>query len=149
MKVLFLDIDGVLNGHEWMAEAGSCAIDRACVQRLNRVLYATDAELVISSAWRYMILNGAMTFDGFQYLLRTHGLAGSAKIRDTTTSDEHVEGRANQIAHYLKLRHPASFVIIDDDHIEGFPCRVVQTNGKIGLTDSDADDAIRILGANQ
>lgn len=41
MKVLFLDIDGVLNGHEWDDEAKSCTIRRECVKHLNRIVRET------------------------------------------------------------------------------------------------------------
>lgn len=43
MKVLFLDVDGVLNGHEWDDEAKSCNIRRECVKHLNRVVRETGA----------------------------------------------------------------------------------------------------------
>lgn len=58
-KVLFLDIDGVLNAHFFDVDAQSSHIKPKCVERLNRVLKATRCALVISSAWRYMILGGA------------------------------------------------------------------------------------------
>ena len=73
---LFLDIDGVLNGHEWDDEAKSCNIRRECVARLNRVVASTGCKIVISSAWRYMIHCQQMSLTGFWYMLRTHGLQG-------------------------------------------------------------------------
>lgn len=39
--VLFLDIDGVLNGHEFNAEAESNTLRRDCVERFNRVRQIT------------------------------------------------------------------------------------------------------------
>ena len=79
MRVLFLDIDGVLNGHEILLAAGCCGIDPKCVAHLNWVLERTGCKLVLSSAWRYMIYRRAMSIDGFWYMFRTHGLANQGR----------------------------------------------------------------------
>jgi hypothetical protein len=63
-KILFLDMDGVLNAHEWLGEAGSCDVRHDCVLRLNRILHETGAAIVLSSAWRYMVHGGDMTLPG-------------------------------------------------------------------------------------
>jgi hypothetical protein len=68
--LLFLDVDGVLNSHD-ANEYHFNTIHRDKIERLNRIVKATGAEIVISSAWRYMILGGSMTIDGFRYLLQT------------------------------------------------------------------------------
>jgi hypothetical protein len=86
--IIFLDIDGVLNGHHFMREAQSCNICRPCVLQLNRIIRTTGAKVVLSSAWRYMIHGGAMTLSGFAYMLRTHGFSGINNIIGLTESDE-------------------------------------------------------------
>lgn len=74
MKVIFLDIDGVLNDHTQM-ENHYCGTKYECVQQFNRILDAVpEAKIVISSAWRYMILRGDVTLKGFEMLLLTHGV---------------------------------------------------------------------------
>ncbi len=68
-RILFLDIDGVLNSPEWfghwppkgettagidvrdLALVADTYLDPAAVRRLNRL--AAKAEIVISSSWRY------------------------------------------------------------------------------------------------
>lgn len=76
MKLLFLDIDGVLNGHEFCEGAQSNTIRPAAIESLNYVLREVSPKVVLSSAWRYMIHCRAMTLLGFEYLLRTHGTCG-------------------------------------------------------------------------
>lgn len=61
---LFLDIDGVLNHENWysykdengvenyMRDYPYSQFDPECVERVNRILKETGAELVISSSWR-------------------------------------------------------------------------------------------------
>lgn len=150
MKVLFLDIDGVLNGHDWDAEAGSCYLDRECVKRLSRIVRETDAVIVISSSWRYMVLGGTMTLDGFCYMLRTHGLTALAKVIGTTKADEEFEDRddrAQQITAWMRgcKERIESFVVLDDMRLNGFGARQIQTCSRGGITDSDADRAIQTL----
>ncbi len=162
MKVIFLDIDGVLNAHDWDEAAQSNRIRHRCVEQLSRILGETGAKIVLSSSWRYMIHCGAMTTIGFEYMLRTHGAFGIVhKIVGVTIKDEdtpgylgpeHTEGdwepRATQIRKWLE-EHPevASFVVIDDGDVPGFGERFVQTDGATGLTDADADRAIAILNS--
>jgi hypothetical protein len=76
VKLIFLDIDGVLNAHHYMREAQSCNICRPCVVQFNRVIKATGAKVVLSSAWRYMVHGKTMSLKGFGYMLRTHGAIG-------------------------------------------------------------------------
>jgi hypothetical protein len=56
-RVLFLDIDGVLNSEEWMRAGHMKDIDRDAFSpelcaRLERVIQATGCDIVISSSWR-------------------------------------------------------------------------------------------------
>jgi hypothetical protein len=152
-KLLFLDIDGVLNGHEWVSEAQSCDIRRDCVLRLNRILWETGAEIVLSSAWRYMIHGGAMTLSGFSYMMRTHGLIAQAKIVGLTCTDEEIPDRGGQIARWLEQHgRPVRYVVLDDDDFDVISSKqdrynhpFVKTNGNVGLADNDADRVIELL----
>lgn len=146
MKVVFLDLDGVANGHARNA-AGVCGIDPACAARLNRILAAShDTLVVLSSAWRYMVLGGAMTLKGFECLLQTHGVRAHCKLAGTTVADEVIPGRGDQILDWIR-RHPGvtDWVVLDDLAIPEVGERLVRTDGRVGLTDADADRAVRIL----
>jgi hypothetical protein len=151
--IIFLDIDGVLNGHEFLIDAKSCKIDSECIHRLNRILRETDARIVLSSAWRYMIHGHAMTLEGFHYMLRTHGLLGSLNgtdrlIIDLTCRDCDIPERPDQIRAWLANKGHGSdqrYIVIDDLEADWGDLRIVQTDGAIGLTDADADRAIAML----
>lgn len=150
--IVFLDVDGVLNGHQFLVEAKSCKIDPECVRRLNRLLRETDARIVLSSAWRYMVHGHAMTLGGFQYLLRTHGMIGSLNgcdnlIIDLTCRDEDLADRPDQIRAWLES-HPSAdrrYVVLDDGDFVWRDMAVVRTDGSVGLTDADVDRAIALL----
>lgn len=51
MKLIFLDVDGVLNSAEWL-ETNQGEIDPAKVRLLKQMIDATGAKVVLSSTWR-------------------------------------------------------------------------------------------------
>jgi hypothetical protein len=155
--VIFLDMDGVLNGHDYDELTESCTVDPDCVRWFNTILVAVPgAKIVVSSAWRYMVHNGAMTLRGFEYLLRTHGVACVDRVTGLTCLDEELEPRGQQIRHWLN-EHGGNrpYVVLDDGGdkdgqwydlgINAASLRVVWTKGNVGLTDWDAHRAIEIL----
>lgn len=159
MKVLFLDVDGVLNGHEKHPDSPYTTIRPDCVRLLNDVITATDCKVVVSSAWRYMMLRkrknqaAAMTLLGFQYMLHTHGLLGaSTVVIGHTCSDEEIPERGKQILRWCldNLIPKANWAAVDDDpmamELGEHQDRLVQTNGKRGLRPADVRKLVALLG---
>lgn len=156
MRFLFLDVDGCLNDHKWNDLAGSTTLDRRCVNELNRILHTVPrVGVVLSSAWRYMIANKALTLLGFKYLLQTHGVTKDINLVGITPPDERIPTRGMQIRHWLdnyegrSMFECESFVVLDDapDGMCFCPVehRLVKTDGKVGLTAADADRVIAML----
>lgn len=165
MKLIFLDIDGVLNAHEKLP-SGYCGIARPCVDQLNRILAAVpDAQLVISSAWRYLVLRENMTVKGFEYLLLVHGVQCHERVHGITDADGAIadepnhfdtdawkvaglKWRCEQIQNYLQ-RQPCwgreDYLVLDDLALS-VP-NLVKTDGEVGLTAADADRAIALLSS--
>ena len=170
MKILFLDVDGVLNNHGRMMNM-YCGIQHEKVNLLNRVLDETGCYLVISSAWRYMVLGGDMTIKGFEHMLLTHGLKCHNKVIGCTPSDEDYNSRGKQISEWLDndlykflgpfnysssvyidvIENGIQYVVVDDlDDEIGIQIsqsghNIVQTDGKIGLTHEDCNKIISML----
>lgn len=161
MRLVFLDIDGVLNGHEFDVGAQSCRIQPHCIVQLNRLIKETGCKFVLSSAWRYMLLDredcpAAMTMGGFEYLLRTHGAVGF-KLIGTTCSDEaagwsmqnNVPVRGLQIRLWMNAHGKGveKYVVVDDEDFgiteEGHP--LVQTRGDYGMSEADCSRLIEAL----
>lgn len=135
-KVLFLDIDGVLNCRDCLTHRDS--IGASHVEILNKVLVLTGAEVVISSTWR--IIN---TIPQIQKFLDMAGFGYS--ILSTTPTNG--KGRGDEIWEWLS-EHPArKFAIVDDDsdmgHLMPF---LVKTKFDTGLTDKEAEELIEMLG---
>jgi len=98
-KVLFLDIDGVLNA----SYESEPLILPECARRFNRIIRETGAKVVISSSWRNFVHGGLMIQLGFQTLLRTHGV--HCQIVGVTQPDE---GRRGAVGRGRGPRHQAA-----------------------------------------
>lgn len=155
MKILFLDVDGVLNGHQKHRRSPYTKINRSCVGHLNRVLERTGCKIVLSSAWRYMVLNGSMTLRGFDYMLRTHGLSGTSEVLvGSTVADEVIASREGQVLAWVRsqrerllIQKPRRWAVVDDLPLEfgREAWRFVQTDGLKGMTRQDASRLIEVL----
>jgi hypothetical protein len=147
VKVIFLDIDGVLNTGAFDLEAESSSIDRLLVARLRRVLAATGAKIVLCSSWRYLVLEGAMTLSGFEYLLRTHGMPKGCLV-GLTAADEAGGDRGAQILRWVAEHGPLeAWAVLDDVELQLAEehRRHVRTRREEGLSDGDAEALVRIL----
>ncbi len=158
--ILFLDIDGVLNAHEKLP-SGYCGICREQVELLNTMLdELPDLKIVVSSAWRYLILRGDMTIKGFEYLLLVQGVRCGNRVIGHTVADGEVcdepdhfatelwkviglKIRALQIAKYIRDNNVKVFAVLDDLPLE--VDNLVQTDWQKGITKSDIKQAVKIL----
>lgn len=152
MKIIFLDIDGVLNSEEWDsyvqsftygARFNSCyLLSQEMILRLQNVIFQTNAEIVLTSSWRTNIqaLN-ALTKQLNLYHLR---------LKDTTLYSTY-NTRADDIHEWLRS-HPSvhSYAIVDD-YDDGFSndevlaTHFVQTTFAQGLTSEKAEKIVEIL----
>lgn len=124
MKVLFLDVDGVLNSATWFASQPPMAVtevDATAVRRIQRIVAQTGAKVVLSSSWRH------------QPELVAQLRAAGVPIDDMTPRSEN---RGDEIRAWL-LGHPevTTFAILDDDADAGdyAPERFVRTYWRTGM----------------
>ena len=155
MKVIFLDIDGVLNSEEYYESFPDGEfippIDPVCVERLKRIVDRTGAKLILSSSWR----GGweKKREDTWEYtLFLVDALAEfGLEIEDKTI---YLDGDAREaeVRHWL-MHAPEridGYVILDDYDYnwkkKGLDRRWVRTDFEEGgLLDSDVDRAVRLL----
>lgn len=142
MKIIFLDVDGVLNSAKYDAKCsitgGDLArFDPVAAVRVVGICQATGADIVLSSTWRF--------FPDYVDALKAAGLP----IIGATPRGDAFGTRADEIAAWIgpvyQQTGPFPFVIVDDepDAGFGFPDRFVQTDARVGLT---AADAAKIVG---
>jgi hypothetical protein len=166
MNFLVLDFDGVMNDHTRLAN-GYCQLKESCVLELCRILDACpEVKVVISSAWRYMMIEDGIGVKGFEYLLCLFGApydSVNGRIYHKTPTDEWMceflglseKGatldhewlkengcllRREQIEFFLDIQG-AKYVVLDDLDLE-MP-ELVRTDGEVGLTEELADEVIR------
>lgn len=142
MKVLFLDIDGVLNSAAVLHDKGRHdAIDRGMVEQINRITTETGCSIVISSSWRYLWQLGEL-----KAFLRQHGLIDV--VIGATPKDSGEHRRDNEILAWLAA-HPEvlSFAVVDDDiaDLTGVQDRLVGTSFTTGILPHHADKLIEML----
>lgn len=166
MKVLFLDVDGVLNSLEW-CKAGHgfgcpprkrerCTKERLkwcpdMVKRLRRVIEATGAHIVVSSSWRGY---GAGAVRKWKAMFNVYGWRNAPVIGETPDLCRMVNGlyrsttRGEEVAAWLKAHtHVVDrFVCVDDgdDFLPDQP--LVLTDMETGLTEDAALKCIVLLG---
>ena len=148
-KVIFLDIDGVLNSVIYDRERGEDDgnIDRSRLPLLKRIIDETGAEVVLSTSWRRHWDRSPEKRDELgDELDKIFGEFGITISGKTPLLGE----RAHEISAWL-TEHPevCAFAVIDDifagwgelsDH-------VVKTNARIGrgLEEKHVEAAVRIL----
>jgi len=140
MKVLFLDIDGVLNRYDMFA--GRCSreiISDEMVARINRVVKETGCSVVVSSSWRLI-----MSLDELSLLLEEHGFLSEVIIDRTP----HIDRRDNEILVWLRdHKDVTKFAVVDDEasDLTDVKDQLVRTSFDTGILDEHADQLIEML----
>lgn len=154
MKVIFLDIDGVLNDPDLDCEIGmyssdAATLSREMISRVNKVVRCTGAKVVISSSWRL-----SYSLNRIIHMLKTKGFEGEVidktpslpKFTKTVTLD-----RSDEIQDWLSA-HPEveNFIVFDDVEFSGFKVKnfmnFIHIENSKGIQDHHVERAIDILG---
>lgn len=130
-KIIFLDIDGVLNDCE------TIELNRDCIKKLNTLVEDSGASIVLSSACRL-----GFSISRFQLAIENAGFKFPERIIGCTS--DLLGERDKEISLWLKQIKVDSFVILDNTNDMGvLSSNLVLTNK--GLTDSDVEKAKKIL----
>ena len=149
MKIIFLDIDGVLATEEsskmlWHEEF-AYPFDTACVAIFNRILENTSAEIVLTSDWRIGFDNDLNALD----LLFKHNKVNKSPI-DLTP--DFGKNRNKEILSYVNKfsNKISSFVILDDIGLKVHSLRFIRTNITEALKQTGIEEkVIAVLNSNQ
>lgn len=149
LKIIFLDIDGVLNSvaYDRVRTLTEGNIDVSRLPLLKRIVDATGAQIVLSSTWRVHWDKREAYCDAIGRELNAVFQKAGLTIFDKTPV---MDCRQQEITAWIDA-HPQlqNFVILDD--IFGgwgeLEAHLVRTNSRIGrgLEEGHADAAIKIL----
>ena len=133
MKVIFLDVDGVLNTEECdnapkEGEKGSEAflyhentpipLLKRCLDNLQFVLQQTDAKIVISSSWRLFPERLELLTKVLEALSPSEEPVVIGITPDLSNS---WSGRGEEVRAWLEQNKNCSrFVVVDDEHLASF-----------------------------
>lgn len=169
IKLLFLDIDGVLNsnkyfqhpqyreecnaldlrdyyGEEVLELAPYLHMDPSAIKLLNSIIDQTGAYVILSSAWR--------RFNPILQINQWLQMRGATfDLLDQTPQFKTIVPRGHEVKSFLDSfkQSVSSFVIIDDlphRDFKSFRKQFVQTDPNVGLTLQDVEKIINILNQN-
>lgn len=149
MKVIFLDIDGVMNNCKLIEQFGCDAIGDNFVDLLKEIVDKTKAKIVLSSTWRLFGKSRKLV----QVALNSKGMEF---IDCTVDGQDFKNGIKKKLSHYVERReeiqewldrHPEveDFVILDDDPDAEIEGHFFQTNFEEGLTSKHVDEVVHYL----
>ena len=171
-KVIFLDVDGVLNSNRTLYEEISLEDD--LILNLKELVDKTDAKIILSSSWRlsteaiatlmdrldkFGLAISGMTCDGVDLdWLKKYEFNTTKKYLDTKFDwDENrqikiTHDRGAEIFKWLHDHDDCAYVILDDEIEDIKPyfneSVIVKTSYKTGLTKEDVKKAVQILNKN-
>lgn len=159
MKIIFLDVDGVLNSELTEDHFGMyVGIEDKKVELLKQIIDATGAKIVLSSTWRLGYSRFGTLLEGNRdYLNEKLAKYGLQTFSQTEDLSRHGEQRGKEINDWLEKHDDVDgWVVLDDEYFWDFGVyniipHWVKTyfygnNG--GLTPEDVNEAIAILNGD-
>ena len=158
MKIIFLDVDGVLNCQSTEDHIGRyVGVDEDKVALLKKIIDATGAKIVLSSTWRLGYNRWGENLSGFRERLdEALGKYGLEVYDKTEDLGRHGTCRGQEINKWLE-QHPdvEEWVVLDDEYFVdfgyyGITPHHVQTwfYGDGGLHEEDVEQAIQVLNGH-
>lgn len=149
MKIIFLDIDGVLNGIEYVKNSGKfgVVVDPVRMELLKEIVNSTGAEIVLSSSWREHWSSTANHCDEIGLEINKKFRAYKLYIYDKTPSLNFKRNEEIKVwlSDYPGITH---YVILDDIEFTDeylLPHHIKTSDEAGGLTHEDFIKAIDIL----
>lgn len=153
MKVIFLDIDGVLNFNGCRDKIGGLYfVNDDKIKLLKEIIDRTGAKVVLSSTWRFgwfdrdygIHSSNREDFERLEEKIKEFGIEFLS--RTPRTSDGY---RGNEIKIWLEKwggEKVERFIIIDEGaDMKPYMNRLVQTSFKIGLERKHVKKAVKML----
>jgi HAD domain in Swiss Army Knife RNA repair proteins len=140
-KVIFLDVDGVLNTPKFVYRNGGTAIDDILVDIVVNIVKSTNAEIVLSSSWRIDENDKRIVFETFKQR--------NIEIIDCTpwiSQNRWVE-RNEEIRAWLDKNEVDKFAIIDDTPDANIPGCFFRTDENFGITVKIAEQVVQHLNS--
>lgn len=159
MKIIFLDVDGVLN-NRYTEETllGYVFISDEKIILLKELIDATKAEIVLTSTWRrgWFYKDHCSSYNGEEVWL-FEALQAKLQEYDIELMDytEEYGHRGYEISEWLKNHNDdtiESYIVIDDmdgAELRAHSAHFIQTDFSEGLTEYHIEEAIKLLNEKE
>lgn len=164
-KVIFLDIDGVLNSNFWNENhqreiSDGTLIDESKIKLLCKLIRDTDAQIILHSGWKYWFDSDLKPLrkeaENLRVLLEKEGMAICGVTPDHATEEikrnrKFSLVKAGEILAWLEQHNDVDAWIVLDDldlHNAEVARHQLKTDQSIGLTGEDVEKAGRMLRDN-
>ena len=158
-KVIFLDIDGVLNPKWWERKMPidryGCAFDSIAVSNLEKIIAETEADIVISSSWKCMGLSELQNMWKERILpgkiigVTPDLMSDEVLIKVSINNEEMTCNRGCEIKAWLAIHGDdiSHYVILDDmdDILDEQENHFVWIDPEVGITVGNVVQATMIL----
>lgn len=161
-KVVFLDIDGVLNSNFWNEShqreiSDGTLIDESKIKLLCKLVKRTDAGIILHSGWKYWFGSDLKPLrkeaESLRILLEKEGLTIAGVTPDHATEEikktkKFSLVKADEILTWLKQHEKIDRWVVLDDldlHNAEIAKHQIKTDQTIGLTMEDVEKAEMIL----
>lgn len=168
MKVLFLDIDGVLNSTDnthvrwylWGQDTNikskdqfGTLFDERCVLWLQYIILQTGCKIVLSSSWRHMGLNKVKLMWELRNLpgevIDITPLEYDPAVVELYADVNPNADRGYEIQEWLDNNLVESYCIVDDEDDMLSSQKFVRTDQSIGLNRKTSNEIIQILNSKE
>ena len=164
-KIVFLDIDGVLNSNFWNENhqreiSDGTLIDESKVKLLCKLIKDTDAQIILHSGWKYWFDSDLKPLcreaENLRGLLEKEGLTIAGVTPDHATDEIRKSKKfslvkAGEILTWLKQHNDVdSWVVLDDLDLHSVEIGMhqIRTDQCTGLTIEDVEKAKKMLKDN-
>ena len=147
MKIIFLDIDGVINREDITGKRLSDnIIEDDKLKIIKYITEKTGAKVVLTSSWRMHLKGDKLKYDDIGIYINGCFYNNHIDIIDTTDDLGFMFSRNDEINLWLEKHSDIKSYVIIDDYCYNFKKnKFVKINGKTGITNYDAQKAIKIL----
>lgn len=161
-KIVFLDIDGVLNSNFWNKNhqreiSVGTLIDESKIKLLCKLIKDTDAQIILHSGWKYWFDSDLKPLrkeaENLQALLEKEGLT-IAGVTPNHATEENKKSKkfslvkAGEILAWLEQYSDVDAWVVLDDldlHNAEVAWHQIKPDQNIGLTSEDVEQAERML----
>lgn len=152
VKIVFLDVDGVLNSQKTVFTMQLYVLEDDKLERLQKLINTTNAKIVISSTWRYSPNAKNRLLDALKqrkifknYIGDTPNFSGDRSLKRTDEIETFLVGFEQKISQWIA---------IDDMKLHEMNPKLMQghfvhTSIEDGFTDEHLKQAIQLLQTKQ